>query len=803
MTTTYETAIVALDNGFSFLPIEDNGTKMPSISSWSELMQGRPTKYEAEAWFEQESKGIAIVGGAVSGNLEILDFDADAWDTFYNWESKVVEAGHRELLQRVCQGYTEQSPKPGVHIMWRCTEPVEGSQKLAMRYKLDDNGQRIKKGTGYEREVLIETKAEGGYVIIAPSSGRVHPTGKPYTLLAGGLDKVATVTPSEREILLRLARELDEIPQEPATPRVTIKNESYSGQVKAGDDFNERGDWEKLLTGAGWRLLRRHPDGKLDWVRPGSSSRVLHATTGAKGADVFYCFTPNTEFIEGRPYSKFSVYTMLLHEGNYTAAAKALAEEGYGSRPTTTGSVKFTPKPQQEGEVAEDLDLTRFPANDEGNAQAFMSMFGSDFKFSDSLGYLYWTGTHWSRDNASKVFHERVVEVLTQRSDEALGRSEAIYKVSAPSALRVSWAKQMITPKLACLPSDFDRHPDYLNVANGTIDLRTGELLPHRRENMFTHCLATDYRPESLMLNTEWQDFLKHTVSDPEVMVDYLQLAVGYTLTGHTNEEILFFLYGPPRSGKGTFTETLLALMGKDLSTEVDFQTFASKRDGDTNNFDLAPLKAARAVFASESERHDRLNSGKIKALTGGNYVRCSFKHRDHFEYQPQYKIWLSSNWGVNGDADDGALWSRVKVITFPHSHVGSEDKHFKRTLRLPEAQEAILAWAVRGAQRWYALGRGGMDTPETVAKDTSEHRGSADFIQEWLEECTTPDETHWSSNSKVWPSYEDWCRSNGVQAKSQKAFAYTLQIKGYKVGVKKREGSMVARGVQGLRLNG
>lgn len=206
-------------------------------------------------------------------------------------------------------------------------------------------------------------------------------------------------------------------------------------------------------------------------------------------------------------------------------------------------------------------------------------------------------------------------------------------------------------------------------------------------------------------------------------MANYLQEAMGYSITGHTSEECVFYLWGPTRAGKGTYTEAILGVVPRHIAIEVDFNTFTAKREGDSQNFDLAPLKAARIVFASESNKFQSLNPAKIKALTGGNMVYCSYKHKDMFSYRPQYTVWLSSNHEVNADADDDALWGRIKVIHFPHSRLGHEDKSLKLQLQSQANQEAILAWIVEGAYQWYQRGGKGLETPQEVKELTSKQR--------------------------------------------------------------------------------
>jgi len=151
---------------------------------------------------------------------------------------------------------------------------------------------------------------------------------------------------------------------------------------------------------------------------------------------------------------------------------------------------------------------------------------------------------------------------------------------------------------------EFDADPDKVNVLNGVLDLRTGQVEEHTPSQRYTYCMPVKYNPVASY--TEWEKLLLENIKGGREMVDFTQEAVGYTLTGHTSEECLFYPFGPSRSGKGTFCETLQAMMG-DISAGVPFNTFTRRRDtGNDQGFDLAPLKQARLIVASESEQ--RLN---------------------------------------------------------------------------------------------------------------------------------------------------------------------------------------------------
>lgn len=441
------------------------------------------------------------------------------------------------------------------------------------------------------------------------------------------------------------------------------------------------------------------------------------------------------------------------------------------------------------------LDLS---SDDEGNARAAVALFGSEFAYSAALGWMHWTGTHWQADAAEAEVDKALLAMLKQRRVLAVNAGkEAIVKATPGSRKRVNDAKGLFRSFVAVEADEFDMAPDLLNVENGVLDLRTGELMPHSPQYRFTYCLDVPYEPAADA--SVWLRFLAETVQPTPGILDYLQMVVGYMLTGHTSEECLWYAHGPTRSGKGTFTETLLRLLGLPLSVEVDFATFTARREGDTQNFDLAPLKPARLIVTSESNRYESLNTGKVKQLTGGNYIRCAFKHRDHFTYRPQFKAWLVSNHPVSADVDDDALWWRVKVIQFPNSHAGAEDKRLKDKLRQPAVLAGVLRWAVEGAAAWYASPHG-LRHPGEIEANTEQHRGELDMLRAWLDERCEADFNTFTAHAVLYGDYVSWCRENGVEPKKAKGFSQGLKGKGFEGNLKKVSGD-VFRVIEGLRL--
>lgn len=439
-------------------------------------------------------------------------------------------------------------------------------------------------------------------------------------------------------------------------------------------------------------------------------------------------------------------------------------------------------------------------AHDEGNARCVHRLYDGKFLYNSSFGWLEHTGTHWIIEEAESAVERAITETLIARANASL-RSGApdsdLIKRCIPNAGKVQGAKAQLKSLVSVGTHEFDSEPDLLNCKNGVVDLRTGEITPHKPSQRFMHCTAIDYDPNADQ--DTWVNWLTEAVGAE--VENWLQIAVGYSLTGHTREEIMFYLFGPPRSGKGTFTETIMDVLGTPLSGVVGFHTLTAPSEADTQNFNLAPLHNARFIAASESNQYERFNEAKVKLVTGGDKIQCSFKHKTPFSYRPKYKIWLSSNQPVNADPDDDAVWGRLRVVKFPHSYLGNENKSLKQQMRTPAVMRGILAWAVLGAIRWYQLGNSGLPELQSSMAEKKEHREALDNVQSWLSECAELADNGFTANADLYLSYERWCKNNGVEPKKQKGLSQSLIRKGLKDDRTTTKDRKTVRGFKGIAL--
>ena len=424
--------------------------------------------------------------------------------------------------------------------------------------------------------------------------------------------------------------------------------------------------------------------------------------------------------------------------------------------------------------------------NDDGNANCVVAREKNSIVYTDAMGWLHYQNGHWETELAEQSAIKSIIKTLRARRSAGVEvDDEVVIRIARPSASNVMNAKRLLQPKVSVPLSSFDTSLDELNCANGVLNLKTGELTKHSYKNKFTYVLPVAYDEDAK--SSFWVDWLTEASGNIPGIMDFLQLALGYSITGHTMEECLFYIYGPARAGKGIFTETLIQLLGgRPLATEMDISLFMTKAfETSSTNFSLAGLKTARFVAASESRENEWLNAKSIKRWTGKNYITCAHKYGRDFTYQPQFKLWLTSNYPPQLNAEDQAAWARMRILEFPHSYLGSEDKSLKYKMVSEESLRGVLAWIVQGAMKWYALGPGGLVTPKIIEEKTKQAQADVDWVSAWIEEEV---QITGSSDDKVpadiyYPEYKDWCDSNGVSPKSVRSLNRALRELGYEVG--------------------
>jgi putative DNA primase/helicase len=413
---------------------------------------------------------------------------------------------------------------------------------------------------------------------------------------------------------------------------------------------------------------------------------------------------------------------------------------------------------------------THFNLTDAGNAERFAAQHGDRIKFCWTWRkWLYYDGTRWNPETGEEK--ARHMALQTARSiladaaateDQDKRRRVAAWGLQSESNNRIQAILTLARslPDIAVYADSLDTGIFSLNCLNGTIDLTTGQLRDHDPADMLTKLCPVRYDPDARL--SLWDDFLRTVTNDDPAMMDFLQAATGYALTGSTQEEKLFFVHGDAATGKSTFVEGLKATLGSYAAT-ADFESFL-KRDsvGGPRN-DIAKLVGARLVVSIEVDEGKTLAEGLVKVLTGGDTVSARFLYSESFEFVPQFKLWLAANHAPRVRDDDEAMWRRI--LRIPFNHVipkDARDPIVKLRLRDPKvAGSAILAWAVRGCLKWR---QSGLIVPSVVESSTQEYRRSQDPLREFCEEeCKFAPQAYVPVH-EMRGAYEQWAKDVGIR---------------------------------------
>jgi len=419
-----------------------------------------------------------------------------------------------------------------------------------------------------------------------------------------------------------------------------------------------------------------------------------------------------------------------------------------------------------------------------GNGRRFVVQHKHEVRFCETRGGWYvWDGRRWQRDASGLIecLAKQTIASLyadAARAEDSDARREIgrwAMKSDSAAGVRDMLFMAHSDQSISVGPDGWDGNPWILNCMNGTVDLRTGALGEHRREDLCTKLANVNYDPDATL--PLWDEFLAVTTKGDKALESFLQRIAGYSLTGVTSEEKLFFVHGPASTGKSTFIQALQAALG-DSAVTADFETFLQRQSGGVRN-DIARLAGARLVTSIEVDKGKRLAEGLVKTITGGDTVAARYLYHESFEFRPIFKLWLIANDAPRARDDDSALWRRILRVPFEHI-ITERNAEVKRILGdATLAGAAVLAWAVRGCLDWQ---RDGLGVPDMVTNATEEYRLSNDPLGDfWAEYCEFAP-LHQERSGVLWGAYTAWAKEGGERFPvNRREFAHRLEAQGCK----------------------
>lgn len=402
---------------------------------------------------------------------------------------------------------------------------------------------------------------------------------------------------------------------------------------------------------------------------------------------------------------------------------------------------------------------------DDALALCFTEEHKDELRYVHAWGkWLLWDGMRWEEETTLKAFNFSRI-VCRAASFKCENRRDAT-KIASASTVAAVEKLARADRAHAASADQWDVDIWTLNTPDGVIDLRTGKMRPHRREDYMTKITAVGPSGDCPL----WRNFLRRITDGDSDLEAFLQRIAGYALTGSTEEHALFFLYGKGFNGKTVFLETLSGIL-KDYATAAPMETFlASKME--RHPTDIAGFRAQRLVTAVENEKGRRWAASKIKWLTGGDTITARFMRQDFFQYKPQFKLVIAGNFKPGLSGADEAFSERFHLVPFTVT-IPPEDRDLSLEEKLIPEWPGILRWAIEGCLAWQ---NDRLAPPQSVKDATDEYLKSEDSFALWISECCIIKKGVFARTSELFASWKPWAERNGEDGGGIKAFSQTLQ---------------------------
>ena len=420
---------------------------------------------------------------------------------------------------------------------------------------------------------------------------------------------------------------------------------------------------------------------------------------------------------------------------------------------------------------------------DLGNAERLIASHGQDLHYVYPWSrWLVWTGSRWEPDESGEA-ERRLKDTLRQLLVDASeinsdDKRKALVRhvLASEKAGSIRGALELARSEVGVpiKPDQLDANPMILNVLNGTIDLTTGELRPHDRDERLSKLAPVTF--DLAATAPRWLAFLETILPDPEVRA-FVQRFAGYCLTGSTGEQVLAIFWGRGANGKSTFIEALRFVLG-DYGQQAPAETFTERR-GDSIPNDVARIRGARLVAATELAEGRRLNEALVKRMTGGDTMVARFMRAEFFEFPMLAKVIIATNHKPEIRGTDEAIWRRIRLVPFTVTIPEGERDHGLADALQAEAA-GILAWCVAGCLAWQEHGLG---VPEAVMTATSAYRADQDVLGQFLDDRCTIDDNAVTKASELLNAYGYWRMENGGDELTAKEFGLRLADRGFVSG--------------------
>lgn len=399
------------------------------------------------------------------------------------------------------------------------------------------------------------------------------------------------------------------------------------------------------------------------------------------------------------------------------------------------------------------------------SADLFVTMHGDDLLYCHERGWRAWSGTRWEHDELRP--YALAQDFARTRGEQAV-RNGADRKTltTVLKNATVNAILALARAQLAVRQAAFDADPWLFNCASGTIDLRTGEMREHLREDRCTKISPVAFDPAAIC--PTWDAFLERVLPDADVRA-FVQRLAGLAMLGEQREHVLPVFYGRGANGKSTFLEALQFAFG-DYASAIPSDVLMQRKN-DPHPTEKAQLFGLRLAVASETKQGRSLDEGTMKSLTGGDRIKARYMCKDFFEFEPTHSLILASNYKPKIEGTDEGIWRRLLLVPWDVT-VPEAERDTALGAKLRAEAPGILRWCLEGFRAWHAQG---LAPPASVRLATMAYRSESDAIGEFLTaRCARLPEAR-TQASVLYQAFESWCRDSGETPMTQTAFGRAL----------------------------
>lgn len=432
---------------------------------------------------------------------------------------------------------------------------------------------------------------------------------------------------------------------------------------------------------------------------------------------------------------------------------------------------------------------TEYNLTQSGNVDLFIKHFGNDYRYVEEWKrWIKWNGKYWEECGTTgsvfelditKIWLQEAVRANTLESQRAILRWVDKCRDSATVKGALSLAEGR--PELRIKQSALDSYEWLFNTQNGVVDLRTMELTPPTPSSYLTRISPASFiDTEDSITAPVFTKFMQTIFNNNEALIEFVLRAIGYSLSGVTDEHAFFILWGNGANGKSTLINLISSIMGP-YATRAATSAIIRKKSDTNNSNDIAVLKEARFVSASETEEGQYLAESLIKDITGGELISARRLYGEFFTFRPSFKLWIGTNYKPNIRHQDGAMWRRVRLIPFIVTI--PEDERIppsKLQAMFLEEQDAILTIFIRAAHRYYTECT--LTMPDEVRAATENYRSEMDSIGRFLEENYVLGVDYKMPYDELYIQYADTSESNHEVPMSKKRFTPLMESRGFHI---------------------